>query len=179
MLYLRVLFVIACIGLVISGRTAGHGAVERSSPVDGSTVSQSPSQISIWYDEPLIPNTATVTILDMNGQQITPISVAYSPDDSTLIVATIPENLPDSVYIVNVSAAVVSDGHQSKGSFVFWVSADTAQDVTSIQPSYWIVGVFAGVALLLGSIGVFWWRVDELRVERPTAESDGVFDLRL
>jgi len=160
----------------------GHGYIERTEPEDGAELDQSPEIINIWFNEPLQPDTGSVSIISGSGESIEALSVQHDPDDDTLITAEIPPNLPDAAYIVTVRAVVVSDGHEPTGSFVFWVgekitagTRNTVENTAPEQssPAYGLVILFLGVMILSGATGYFWnQQQQELAILRPNTESD-------
>jgi copper transport protein len=100
-----------------------HATYLRSEPADNSVVETAPSQIKIWFTEPVATDFSTAQVLDLNGQQVA-VRVLFDPTDPTLMVL-MPPALANGVYTVNWRAASASDGHQSNGYFVFRVGAGT------------------------------------------------------
>jgi copper transport protein len=148
---------------------AAHGSIERSDPADGSELDEVPRQVSVWFSEALVPDTATASVLGGNLSTIEPIEVSQSSEDTTLVVVSLPDNLPDGAYLVTVSAKVVSDGHTPKGSIAFWVGArptsSAPAEQSSASPAFWIVPFFMGVLAVTGVFGWYWLRSDDLAMQ--------------
>ena len=162
--------------LVSTSIVLAHGYIERTEPEDGAELDHSPEVINIWFNEPLQPDSGSISIINGKGENIEPLSVRQDTDDTTLISAEIPPNLPDGAYIVTASAVVVSDGHQPAGSFVFWIgekNTDSSSTRKSAAPAYELVILFLGVMIVSGVTGYFWnQRQQELAIIRPDADSD-------
>ncbi len=116
------LLISTCLGvLVLLPHAAGHGSIARTEPADGSRLSVAPPQLSIWFNEPLVPNTAKIQVVTGSGETLSLPAVYHSDTEDTLIIAEMPAKLEADIYVVTAAAVVVSDGHESTGSFSFWI----------------------------------------------------------
>ena len=132
---MTVVLVAAALMLGGAGLAQAHAVFLRSEPADNSVLATSPSVIKIWYSEPIASDFSSAQLLDLNGKQIQLSSLQYDATDRTLMVLT-PPQLPDGVYTVNWRAASASDGHATRGIFVFRVGAgNTATSADSTAAS--------------------------------------------
>ncbi len=163
---------LALLMLPVFARTSyGHAVIAKSEPAANALLSEAPTEIRIWFTEPLEATYSTIQLRDATGSlvQEAPSQVDAEDDHQlVLIVGT----LPDGVYTVvwrNVSSA---DGHQTAGSFPFRIGAAGA--ASSTMPtldraaaddlklfdilSRWVN--FWGLALAVGSIAfvIFVWQ---------------------
>ncbi len=145
-----------------------HGYIERTDPADGAELDAPPQTLRVWFNEPLVPDSGQIRVTSGAGETITPLDVRHAPDDNALLIAEMPQGLPQGAYIDSASAVVVSDGHEPVGSIVFWVGArqQAAAEATN-TPQYSLLALFLGVMSGLGGLG--WWvnRRAGLAVERP------------
>src|SRR5207245_7132174 len=89
------------VGVGASAASA-HALLKRSVPADGSTVSQAPRAIQLFFTEPPELSLSSVTVLDSSGNPVhgigPPQPVPGTPDELSVAVGT--GSLPDGVYTV-------------------------------------------------------------------------------
>ncbi|MDQ2651555.1 MAG: copper resistance protein CopC, partial [Chloroflexota bacterium] len=106
--------------------TAAHAALDRSEPASGAVLPDAPSEVRIWFTEPLEPRFTRADLLDAAGQPLPGGTSQVAPDNDHLLILTLPPDLPDGGYTVawrNLSAA---DGHTLQGYFGFAIGAGGA-----------------------------------------------------
>jgi copper transport protein len=122
--------VLCCALLVLllasASGTAAHAALDRSEPASGAVLPDAPSEVRIWFTEPLEPRFTRADLLNSAGQSVAGGSSQVSPDNDHLLILTLPPDLPSGGYTVawrNLSAA---DGHTLQGYFGFGIGAGNA-----------------------------------------------------
>jgi methionine-rich copper-binding protein CopC len=95
------------LGTVLPARA--HGFLVRAIPEDRATLERAPARLQYWFSETLEPEFSSLTVRDTSGTVIAEGGI--SPDNSTLLTARLPNNLPDGAYIVEMRLAFASDGH--------------------------------------------------------------------
>lgn len=113
-------FLAAVAALIFTAAAAGEGAahafLERASPAVGGAVS-APSEIRLWFTEPIEPRFSRMQLANAAGQRI-----ATSPPavvDGNQLVLRVPRLGPG---IYRVSWKIVSvDTHKTEGAFTFEV----------------------------------------------------------
>lgn len=161
--------------MLVVASVSAHGYIEHTFPVDGAELDAAPERIEIWFNEALVPDSGSISIVTGNGETITPERVYHAPDSDLLLIAELPPNLPQGAYVVTASATVVSDGHQPTGSIVFWIgqrSAIAAAAPPDDSPAYIMVPVFLGILAVFGGLGFFWMRQSESTPLRPSSDID-------
>jgi len=140
---------------------SAHALAQSSMPAGGSTVQQSPSQVSVTFGETPDVRLSTLTVLGASGQSFDAGPVHATPgDDLTLVVPVKP--LPRGVYTISWRTVSSVDGHYAAGSLVFGVgeSPGAAGGTVSVggttpPPSALAVAgrwtLFAGLVLLIGA----------------------------
>jgi copper transport protein len=112
--------------LASTAGSAAHAAPDRSEPASGAVLPDAPSDVRIWFTEPLEPRFTRADLLDAAGQPIPGGASQVAPDNDHLLILTLPPDLPDGGYTVawrNLSAA---DGHTLQGYFGFAIGAGGA-----------------------------------------------------
>ncbi len=97
-----------------------HNHLVKSIPGNGQTVTTSPPDVRLWFNErPEVPFTS-VTILRADSSKVATIK-AVATDDSLAVSAPLPSPLPAGVYAVQWRTAS-SDGHAIRGRFEFTIA---------------------------------------------------------
>jgi len=167
------------LGLLVCGLSvapvAAHGYVERTDPADGAELAQSPSVIRAWFSEPLQADSASLTLINGEGQSFAFERVEMPADGGQILVeGTLAQSLPEGAYILTVSATVLSDGHQPTASIVFWVgqkpTAIVAPSNPAPRPAYALPFFFLLVgALSVGGVYLLnQWQGESLSLADPT-----------
>jgi methionine-rich copper-binding protein CopC len=97
----------------------GHAFPDHSDPRVGSTVSDSPSMVRIWFDGDLEPVFSKIMVHTMDGRMVDKGDGHVDPKDSTLLEVSIPP-LPPGTYLVMWSV-IARDGHHTMGQYTFTV----------------------------------------------------------
>ena len=94
-----------------------HAKLEVAEPKAGSTVSPSPKEIRLQFNETLEAPFSKIKLADAHDAVIEPSAVAVDKDNPRLLVASMPA-LPAGAYRVQWSA-MTRDGHKVKGEYAF------------------------------------------------------------
>lgn len=162
---LRVIRIAAVLGLAatltLPGIVRGHALPQSSVPSAGSTLTTSPSEVSIVFGERPDPNLSTIKVLDTTGAPVTSGPTAPVPGNPVQLAVPLKPNLPNGVYTVAWRTVSAVDGHLATGSFAFGIgvappaagsSSSSTTVTTSAGPSN---GAIVGRWLLyLGLVGL-------------------------
>ena len=97
-----------------------HNHLVKATPSAGETLSTSPAEIRLWFNErPEIPFTS-ITLLRADSSKIATIK-AVATTDSMAVAAPLPAPLPPGNYLVNWRTAS-RDGHAIRGTYGFSIS---------------------------------------------------------
>lgn len=94
-----------------------HAFVSRSEPRTGATIGESPPRVRIWFDGPVEPLYAKITVVDRDKRRVDNGDGRVNPADSRLLEVSLPRLAP-GLYRV-VWSVVARDGHPKEGSFSF------------------------------------------------------------
>jgi putative copper export protein len=121
---------------------------------------RAPVRLQYWFSEDLEPEFSSITVRDQVGNVVATGGV--SPDDSSLMEARLPTNLPDGAYVNELRVAFASDGHVIVESRVFFVGEAVggitglaASDQAVVLEVVWRVLVLASMTLLLGAFALY------------------------
>lgn len=119
----RFTLLITCIGLMLTfSSTLAHGFIVRAVPEDRAVLERAPTRLQYWFSEALEPDFSSVNVRDQNGAIIA--SGGISSENNALMTVSLPRDLPDGAYIVELRPAFASDGHVVAESRVFFVGQE-------------------------------------------------------
>jgi copper transport protein len=114
------------LGLGLAGAGAdvalAHASLARSDPAPNTRFEQSPDSVTVWFDEPVEPEYAHLSVYDSNSQRVDRLDARYTPGAQPSLRATLPE-LAAGSYVVVWRVISVDDGHAVGGAFAFGVRA--------------------------------------------------------
>jgi hypothetical protein len=103
--------------LALQGRAWGHAFLDHAEPKVGSTVTNSPAQIKVWFTQNLEPAFSKLEVRDARGKEVDKQDAQLDAQDKMLFTVSLPP-LPAGTYTV-VWHAVSVDTHQTQGHFEF------------------------------------------------------------
>ncbi|HXG41591.1 MAG TPA: copper resistance protein CopC [Dehalococcoidia bacterium] len=101
-------------------RAHAHANLVRSDPPMNGSVSQAPSEVLLWFSEPVDARFSRIQVVDSSGQRWDNDDAHLHFDDTNLGV-TLKGGMPEGTYTVVWSALSAVDGHRTVGSFAFTV----------------------------------------------------------
>jgi copper transport protein len=154
-----------CLSIVMpAGSASAHAGLEESEPKPSSWLASSPSEIVLYFDEPVGVVFARIQILDQDGKEVFETRPTRDEDDHSTVRANI-DKLGDGTWVV-VWRVASSDSHPVQGSFAFSIGT-IASDVTSILNNdadqrhglnnlfnFIRFVMFAGILALIGGLGL-------------------------
>lgn len=103
--------------LTLSEVAGGHAFPDHSDPKVGSTITDSPVQVRIWFDGALEPAFSTIMVHSADGRMVDKRDGRVNPSDPTLLEVNVPR-LPSGTYRV-IWNVLARDGHRTMGDFSF------------------------------------------------------------
>jgi len=154
-----------CLSIVMpAGSASAHAGLEESEPKPSSWLASSPSEIVLYFDEPVGVVFARIQILDQDGKEVFETRPTRDEDDHSTVRANIDE-LGEGTWVV-VWRVASSDSHPVQGSFAFSIGTNVS-DVTSILNNdaeqrhglnnlfnFIRFVMFAGILALIGGLGL-------------------------
>lgn len=123
-------WVIACAAVVAlivgllapAGYVGAHADFVASSPPPYAIWNVAPTSVSVTVSEAVQPGSATITVTNLTGAQVTVGTARLSPTDPTTFSVGLMSGLRPSVFTVTWTAVSADDGHFTAGSFYFMVT---------------------------------------------------------
>ena len=104
--------------LAVPAAAAAHAVLETSSPSFGAVVRAEPHQVTLRYDEEVVPRLAQVSIVTPSGRDL-----AGAPRVAGTTVTVPVRAGPHGSYTVRWRMVAADDGHVTEGAFSFGVDA--------------------------------------------------------
>lgn len=105
--------------LAIQSQTWAHAFLDHADPKVGSTVTNSPTEIKMWFTQDLEPAFSSVEVQDAKGKHVDKKDAHLDNKDGSLFIVSVP-SLPDGTYTVNWHVVSV-DTHRTQGHFKFTI----------------------------------------------------------
>jgi methionine-rich copper-binding protein CopC len=112
-----------------AGAASAHAGLEESEPKPSSWLATSPTEVVLYFDEPVGVVFARIKILDQEGNEVFEAKPIRDADDHTTVRANIDE-LGDGTWVV-VWRVASADSHPVQGSFAFSIGTSSS-DVTAL-----------------------------------------------
>ena len=114
-----VLFVIAVLGIIVTAaRAEAHAFLVRAEPRVGSKVNKAPTEVRVWFSEPVQAGVSNIQVFDVSGRQVDKKDThSDRANRSALCVSLFPALTPGSYKVIwRVTSA---DTHVTSGDFHF------------------------------------------------------------
>lgn len=152
----------AFILLLTARPAAAHANLLISVPTANAVLRLPPSEIRLWFSEPLEVRFSAITVLDATGAALPGLTSQVDDGDAHQLWLK-PGLLLDGLYTVSWRVVSSADGHSTQGSFSFTVGEDTLAGAASVPAAGALPVESSGVrafnlfslALLVGGAG-FW-----------------------
>jgi methionine-rich copper-binding protein CopC len=104
--------------LVLTATLAhAHAFLDHAQPRVGSTVTESPGQVKIWFTEELEGAFSKIQVFDAGGKEVDKKDVKVDSGNKTIMTVSLPKLTPGT-YKVKWSAVAV-DTHHTTGTYTF------------------------------------------------------------
>jgi copper transport protein len=124
---LAALAIVAVALLALAGPANAHASLESSDPPNGAVLTQSPTQISLRFDEAIEIALGAIRLHDGTGHELD-VGAAHHPNGDDTQVAVSTDSLPNGAYVVSWRV-LSADSHPVNGAFTFQVgTGDVARD---------------------------------------------------
>jgi hypothetical protein len=110
------LAIIVAAGLMLPALLQAHAKLEKTQPANGTTVSATPPQIQLWFDEEVDVKVSKIELTGPSGKVALGPTHLIGPKS---LMAVITGKMADATYTVIWQTAAADDGHVSKGDFKF------------------------------------------------------------
>lgn len=98
-----------------------HSSLTRTEPKEGAALKVAPTEIRMWFSEPIKAGLSTIAVRDAAGKQVDQSDLHPDEKEPALVHLSLAANLAPGVYKVTWNA-VAQDLHVAKGSFTFRIA---------------------------------------------------------
>jgi copper resistance protein C len=105
--------------LVLQSPAWAHAFLDHSDPTVGSTVTNSPREVKIWFTQELEPAFSSVQVQEAQGKEVDKKDVHLDEKNKSLLIVSLPKLAP-GIYSVNWHVVSV-DTHRTQGHFEFTI----------------------------------------------------------
>jgi methionine-rich copper-binding protein CopC len=109
----------AVLFLALQTQAWAHAFLDHAEPKVGSTVTNSPPEIKIWFTQNLEPAFSKLEVQDAQGKEVDKKDAHLDGKDKSLFLVSLPQ-LPAGTYTV-IWHAVSVDTHKTQGTFHFTI----------------------------------------------------------
>ena len=117
----KTILFISIFALAATSLAQAHAFLDHAQPRVGSTVSEPPPRVKIWFTEELEGAFSKIKVYDAGKQEIDKKDVKVDPSDKAVMTVSLPK-LGPGIYKVEWSAVAV-DTHHTTGTYTFEVKA--------------------------------------------------------
>jgi copper resistance protein C len=110
---------IAAVALLATSPAFGHAVLERATPPVGGTVSSSPPELALTFNEQIEPLFSTIEVRDQQNVRLDVAKPQAAPGNARQLIVRLPR-LPPGTYTVFWRVTSV-DTHKTEGRFAFTV----------------------------------------------------------
>ncbi|MGA9778212.1 MAG: copper homeostasis periplasmic binding protein CopC [Limisphaerales bacterium] len=105
--------------LALQSQAWAHAFLDHADPKVGSTVTNSPAEVKIWFTQELEPAFSSIQVADAQGKEVDKKDTHLDSKDKSLLVVSLPQ-LAAGTYMVTWHVVSV-DTHRTQGHFEFTV----------------------------------------------------------
>jgi methionine-rich copper-binding protein CopC len=124
-------FVIAVLGVIATAvRVEAHAFLVRAEPRVGSKVNKVPSEVRVWFSEPVQAGVSSIKVFDVSGRQVDKKDTHSDRANRSVLCVSLTPRLTAGGYKV-VWRATSADTHVTNGDFRFQVLGTQRAAVSS------------------------------------------------
>lgn len=112
-------FTAAILFFAAQSQAWAHAFLDHADPKVGGTVTNSPTEVKIWFTQNVEPVFSSVIVQDDKGKEVDKKNMHPDDKDKTLLIVSVPP-LPDGTYTV-IWHVVSVDTHRTQGHFKFTI----------------------------------------------------------
>ncbi|MCL6637023.1 MAG: copper resistance protein CopC [Alicyclobacillus sp.] len=139
-----------------------HAYIVRSSPTLDQVLPHAPSQVVLWFDEPVQATANDLVVLDSSGHRVDAGDGHIHPQQPQEFLCTLKPGLPNGLYTIQWRV-ISADGHPVEGAIPFRIGTGPAPSLAQANTSGYLPGpgmiltrwlLYTGLAGYLGGIWV-------------------------
>jgi methionine-rich copper-binding protein CopC len=150
---------LALLGAAMPIATLAHAGLASSTPAAGATLSEPPDEVTLVFDDELLPDGTGLSVTDPSGARVGEGELDLAVAERNVIAG--PVAIADAG-VYNVAwTSVAADGHEEAGEFTFTVASEPetgdSPDTAMPTPSSQVPAL--GALFLLAAVAVGLWHM--------------------
>ncbi|MCA9924553.1 MAG: copper resistance protein CopC [Anaerolineales bacterium] len=117
----------------VTHSASAHAYLLRSDPATGSILAEPPTDVNLWFDEPIAARFSAIKVFDINSRPVPVADIRTNPNDPYHLAFSFPEELETGVYTILWETVSEADGHFSLGMIVFGVGEDVDLNAATLE----------------------------------------------
>ncbi|HJW19412.1 MAG TPA: copper resistance protein CopC, partial [Candidatus Nitrosotalea sp.] len=130
-LILTTIVISAIIIIPSAPKSYEHAFVEKSYPFASQSLSAPPSEVDVYFSDPVDIRYSEIKVLDSDGNQIQENDQHYINNDQTALSVSLPLNIENGIYTVSTKVLDQTDGHVTEDAFAFGVGQDVPKSIAN------------------------------------------------
>ena len=126
-----IVIIISSIIIPNAPKSYEHAFVEKSNPVASQSLSIPPSEVDVYFSDPIDIRYSEIKVLDSDGNQIQENDQHYIGNDQTALSVSLPSNLKNGIYTISTKVLDQTDGHVTEDAFAFGIGQDVPKNIVS------------------------------------------------
>jgi methionine-rich copper-binding protein CopC len=110
---------IAVVLLAFQSRAWAHAFLDHANPKVGSSVTNSPAEIKLWFTQDIEPAFSSIKVEDARGSEVDKKDTHLEPKSKSVLIVSL-QQLPPGTYTVTWHVVSV-DTHKTQGHFEFTI----------------------------------------------------------
>jgi copper transport protein len=160
--HLAALFILtlACACMMRPATVDAHARLTDSSPVSGSALADTPTEVVLTFSEPVIPSSVNFSLTRDDGSLVAVTGTQLAENDHRVSVSVEQSGPAQGTFQLAWSVRSASDGHDSAGIIAFTVGTGRApvgiSSTGTERDSWWQIGLRAIWLLALALVAAGW-----------------------
>src|SRR5918911_3505885 len=137
-LFTALIIIIVSLALILLPtipKSFAHAFVINSNPSPSQSLPTPPSNVDVYFSEPVDLRYSKLSVLDSNGKQVDNKNIHNIGKDPTTLSVTLPPSLKNGVYTVTTKVLSQTDGHVTENAFVFGIGKEAIPINVANRPS--------------------------------------------
>jgi copper transport protein len=98
-----------------------HAVPITSEPAPNAILDEAPPEITIRFNEPVVPDLSRISVLTQAGQALATGTLQTTDSENRILTVAMPDDMNNGAYLVSWQVLSAVDGHTTSGTFSFGV----------------------------------------------------------
>jgi copper transport protein len=142
-----------------------HAVPITSEPAPNAILDEAPPEITIRFNEPVVPDLSRISVLTQAGQALATGTLQTTDSENRILTVAMPDDMNNGAYLVSWQVLSAVDGHTTSGTFSFGVGVTELTAVseettlTAIVSPLNVIARWLTVTAITLIVGLFTFRL--------------------